>query len=131
LTGLQPVLSRLREAARSCDQGELCAALISRHFSEARGLINSNRKLATLWHRCQGPLLLRHTLDQMRFPLIERPSELTGPDYERRVKRFIAALGHYGSAELRQDVAQYAPRLVRVLQDPLGQRHDAVTGYRH
>lgn len=124
LTGLQPVLARLREAALASAETELCAALISRHFSEARGLINSNRKLATLWHRGQGPLLLRHTLERTRFPLLARPAALSGPEYGRRVLRFVAALGRYGSDELRSDINAYAPQLMHILQYPLGRRPD-------
>ncbi len=131
LTGLQPVLARLRETALSSEDGELCAALVSRHFSEARGLINTNRKLATLWHLGQGPLLLRHTLERVRYPLIERPDELSDPDYERRVMRFIAALGRYGSSELQEDIEHYAPILIGILKRPLGELRDSSMDRRH
>src|SRR5262249_58931559 len=43
-------------------EGEQLAAATSRHFSEVRRLINSNRRIATMWHRAGGPGLLRRLL---------------------------------------------------------------------
>ena len=34
------------------------AALVSRHFSEVRGLINHHRRVAMRWHRMDGPDLV-------------------------------------------------------------------------
>ncbi|VAW90011.1 hypothetical protein MNBD_GAMMA17-1979 [hydrothermal vent metagenome] len=131
LGGLQPILAQLRKTALSSEERTLCAALISRHFSEARGLINSNRKLATLWHRGHGPLLLRHTLDRVRFPLIARPEKFDAPEYEQLVMRFITALGRYGSHDLQEDIESYAPRFVSLLKNPLYGQPDTASDYRH
>jgi len=116
---MQPLLARLRQATLSQADGELCAALVSRHFSEARGLINCNRKLATLWNRSHGPLLLQQTLEQLQYPLIKRPPSLDDSQQSDRVMRFITALGRYGSTALQQDIERYAPRLLQLIQRPL------------
>jgi hypothetical protein len=52
----------LRHLVRAMPASPLCAALVSRHFSEVRGLINANRRVAVAWHRAGGPALVHRLL---------------------------------------------------------------------
>ena len=45
----------LARLALASPEGQHWAALVSRHFSEVRGLVNTNKKVATRWHRMEGP----------------------------------------------------------------------------
>jgi subtilisin family serine protease len=91
--------------------GERLAAAASRHFSEVRRLINTNMRVATMWHRAQGPSLLRALL-----------ASGTGSGYadvgereQRYLERFVEQLERYGSDRLRADLARYWPVLVALL----------------
>jgi subtilisin family serine protease len=52
----------LRHLVRAMPASPLYAALVSRHFSEVRGLINANRRVAVAWHRAGGPALVHRLL---------------------------------------------------------------------
>jgi hypothetical protein len=114
----QQILAMLYRSALSNEDHQLCAALISRHFSEVRGLINSNRRLATLWHRGHGPMLARHLLRRIQTASATRPAQFGEPDYERLLMRFIDGLYRYGSRELRAEIETFAPRFIGHLTDP-------------
>jgi subtilisin family serine protease len=62
LQQIPPWFLDLRTKLKVLPEGEHLAAAISRHFSEVRRLINSNRRIATMWHRAGGPRLLRQLL---------------------------------------------------------------------
>jgi subtilisin family serine protease len=90
--------------------GERLAAAASRHFSEVRRLINTNMRVATMWHRAQGPSLLRALI-------VEDGTGCAGfGERERRyLERFVEQLERYGSDRLRTDLARYWPALVTLL----------------
>ncbi len=116
---LRPLLTRLRERALSTEQGQLTAALVSRHFSEVRGLINADRRIALRWHRSQGPLLLRFMLESTSFPDLARPQALSGADYRASLTELLDALARKGSASLRRDIERHGSLLVDMLEGPL------------
>jgi Subtilase family len=88
-------------------------ALVSMHFDEVRRLINTNRRVATRWHRMFGPELLRFILwskrsqQETQIPVI--PSMLNNQDVGERMSRLFDVLFSYGSARLRKDIHQYGP----------------------
>ena len=43
-------------------EASVATLLVSKHFSEVRRLIDKDRRIALLWHRCRGPRLVRGTL---------------------------------------------------------------------
>src|SRR5262249_54516776 len=71
-------LDLLRARMREVPGGELCAALVGRHFSEVRRLVNTNRRIATLWHRGEGPALLRRLLQGAVDPTTPSPVASAG-----------------------------------------------------
>jgi subtilisin family serine protease len=98
-------VAELRQRALATPAGQLYAALVSRHFSEIRGLINANRRVATVWHRTGGPALVRRLLREAsgRRP---RPRQAPEPG-GANVERFFAALARYASPTLRRDLADH------------------------
>jgi subtilisin family serine protease len=114
---LHPIVRVLRETMRRVPDGELCAALISRHFAEVRRLINRNPKVATMWHRADGPNLLRRiaagTADaDARTPLRD------DRDRGYLVKMF-EQLHRHGSPALRTTLDLHQALLLRVIAAPL------------
>ena len=93
--------------------GQRCAALVSRHFSEVRGLINHNRRVATRWHQMGGPQLL-NTL----APALAGSGVLTIQNahalaaWRHRMRQFLEVLERFGSPALAADVRAHRQPLL-------------------
>jgi subtilisin family serine protease len=85
---------------------QLCAALISTHVDEVRRLIDTNRRVATIWHRNGGPLLVRQLL-ALEPPDATLPRGVGGHDISTLLERLLAICARYGSENLRADIARY------------------------
>ncbi len=95
-------LQILKDRLKNFPEGDHVAAAISRHFSEARRLINSNRRIATMWHRAAGPRLLRRLLHGDDSPLpIDKESAY------RYLNRCLDLLAQCGSPKLRGSLERY------------------------
>ena len=101
--------------------GQHWAALVSRHFSEVRGLINSNKRVATFWHRMEGPRLLA-TLG----PALSGVGVLTVADdpealsaWRPRLACFLDMLEQFGSAQLAADTRSHRDLLLTLDLDDL------------
>lgn len=86
-------------------------ALVSRHFSEARRLVNGNRRVATLWHRAEGPATLRRLVSggPGATPAITSAAQR---DY---FVRFLGQLGRFGSPRLASVVERHGADLLALL----------------
>jgi|tagenome__1003787_1003787.scaffolds.fasta_scaffold20980703_2 subtilisin family serine protease len=89
--------------------GQHWAALVSRHFSEVRGLINSNKRVATFWHRMEGPRLLAALAPATSgvgvLTIVDDPEALYA--WRSRVARFLDMLEQFGSAQLAADARSH------------------------
>jgi subtilisin family serine protease len=109
---LQPIdADRIRRWFES-PTGQLWAALVSRHLSEVRGLINNNRRVATFWHRLQGPRLLRaaRLLASTGDPVLL--AQIDAAEVDRRATQFLHVLEKYGSPRLRHDLQRHGGALL-------------------
>ena len=61
-------LQRFQQFVLQFPAGHHWAALVSRHFDEVLRLINTNRRVATIWHRNGGPALVRAALTLAEDP---------------------------------------------------------------
>ncbi|MCK6499757.1 MAG: S8 family serine peptidase, partial [Nitrospira sp.] len=98
-------LRTLRERLKDYPEGEHVAAAMSRHFSEARRLINSNRRIATMWHRAAGPTLLRRLIHGPRTG--DGPLPIEKESASRYLDRCLDLLARQGSPRLRQSLDRY------------------------
>lgn len=98
----------LREQLAVLPDGERLAAVASRHFSEVRRLINTNRRVAAFWHLARGPALLHRLLAAETHTCCVA----VGPEERRYFDRFLGQLELYASPRLRAALAQYRPALV-------------------
>ena len=106
-------LQILRARLKGFPEGEHVAAAISRHFSEVRRLINSNRRIATMWHRANGPLLLRRLLHGARAgdsPLLTEEESVY-----RYLDRCFDLLARDGSPRLRGSLERYRALVATLL----------------
>ena len=114
------IANRLRDMiSRTSDNptAQLIAALVSTHIDEVYQLIHSNRRVATMWHRMSGPILMRSALigsePSAHRPLI--PVEVDGSKTSEPLGRLLALLCRYGSKRLRDDVSTYGPLMLALL----------------
>lgn len=92
--------------------GEVWAALVSRHFSEVRALVNHHKRVALRWHRLQGPALVAHVAHRLggaprgvTLPALDLGRD---PDRDReRLAAFLTALERHGSPALAAAVARH------------------------
>lgn len=102
----------LRERLKTCPEGENVAAAISRHFSEVRGLINSNRRIATMWHRAAGPRLLRRLLHGTAAGYNLATDEVSASHY---LDRCLDLVAQQGSPRLRKSLDRYRSFVIKLL----------------
>ncbi|OAA27363.1 subtilase family protease [Frankia sp. EI5c] len=99
-----PLLAALHTVILAHPAGELWAADVSRHFSEVRGLVNHNLRVALAWHRMQGPALVAH----LAHHVAGRPTGVIlptlPPTLSERIAAFLDALVRYGSPPLAATV---------------------------
>jgi subtilisin family serine protease len=111
-----PAFATLIDSLRAATDGERFAALVSRHFSEVRRLINAHPKVATLWHRADGPAMLRqlalHHGGPHGHPALH---SLAQRDYFRR---FLGQLHRFASPRLATTLERHGDRLVDWLATP-------------
>jgi hypothetical protein len=118
--GAATLLSAVHHHLLSTPGGEEWAALVSRHFSEVRGLINYNRRVAMRWHRMDGPdlvALVAHLAAGSPAGVV-----LPAVDFEtlgRRVDEFLGALERYGSPSLGDAVGRVRPDLLGLVSPAL------------
>ncbi len=106
----------LINALRAAPDGELVASAISRSFSEARRLINSHARVATMWHRADGPAVLRKLALSAREP--RTPALLAGETQRAYFRRFLDQLRRYGSPRLQRAIDAHGDRVAHALETP-------------
>jgi subtilisin family serine protease len=116
-SSLPPSVRIVRARLAGIPNGLLMAYVISRNFSEVRRLINSNRRIATLWHRSQGPAILRRlmngAIDENAPPAILADEQLTC------LKRWFDILRRYGSRRLQDSIDRHRDAIANLLLSPL------------
>jgi subtilisin family serine protease len=82
-------------------QGKELHLLAMKHYREVRDLVNTNKRVATVWHRNDGPLLAHHVIRCSMLPDAALPAEIEGTSVLSRLENIVAALKEYGSGELQ------------------------------
>lgn len=91
--------------------GRFYAALAEKHFDEIRTLVNTNKRVAVVWHRNGGPLLLRQALRAINNIDEPFPKEIEGLSVRERLERIIAIIRRHGSELLNADLETHAAAL--------------------
>jgi subtilisin family serine protease len=88
------------------------------YFHEVRALINTNQRVAVVWHRNGGPQMIRMAFRAAATPELPLAQLIEGPDLQSRIERFRAILLRYASPELAQDIDRYQPFWTLLYQGP-------------
>lgn len=85
----------------------LFASLVSEHVDEVLRLINTNRRVGTVWRNGGGPLLVRRLL--YGPPPVDTflPSNIEGRDMAALLDRFIPILDRFAGPRLKADIARF------------------------
>jgi hypothetical protein len=86
--------------------------VIRRHLPEALGLVNHNRRVATVWHRCGGPALFNAVLRTLRFDEEPLPREINGQPIAECIATLENIFRRYASRQLGHDMARIREALV-------------------
>lgn len=119
----------LRARLRVCPQGQEVAAAVSRHFSEVRRLINTNRRVATMWHRSEGPRMLWRLMQGALDA--EAPAALLSRPQRDCFQRWCDLLLRYGSRRLQETLQRQRAALILLLSAPLAAHAAAAAGSNH
>jgi hypothetical protein len=100
--------------------GHLYASLVSRHFDEVLRLINTNRRVATVWHRNGGPALVRAALAIAEDPeLAGVPDTANGEPLAPQLDRMLDSWRRYASPGLSADIDRYRAHVLALPGQPL------------
>ncbi|MDE3250494.1 MAG: S8 family serine peptidase, partial [Bacteroidota bacterium] len=76
-------------------------------FREVRSLINNNRRVATIWHRYQGPAWVKAAINAAGNPSKPIPEQLNGTHLWDSLTKMRDALKKYGTTELNLAIEQH------------------------
>jgi subtilisin family serine protease len=110
-----PVLA-LRDELMATERGAELSQLFEQHATEVWSLINTNRRVAMVWHRCKGPIWVRLSLRAAHSPELPVPMQVDGLALHQAIERFARIMWRYASAPLQRDLQTYLPQ-VSILRD--------------
>jgi subtilisin family serine protease len=84
------------------------------HWEEVRGLVNTQKRVALVWHRNHGPFLLHHVTRTTMLPHVPLPREIDGIELSVRAANMVSALEPYSSRELIQAMHETLPIIARL-----------------
>lgn len=90
------------------------AAVFERHADEAQQLVNTNRRVATVWHRNGGPQILQGLLTMLQSPEQRLPDPIEGKPLKQCLLKIQKAFERYASSEFAADLARFGPRLIEL-----------------
>ena len=106
-------LHRFQQWLMSFPAGHQYAELVSRHFDEVFRLINTNRRVAAVWHRNHGPTLVHVGMailddpDHAAFPMT-----IGGAPASEVFDRILSSWRLHGSPGLATDIDAYREALL-------------------
>jgi subtilisin family serine protease len=123
-------LQRFQDWVLGFPAGHLYASLVSRHFDEVLRLINTNRRVATVWHRNGGPSLVRAALAIADDPGgVRLPETANGKPLAPQLERILDSWRRFATPGLVADIDRYRAHIVGLpgcaLHDALGPRKSA------
>lgn len=85
--------------------------LFQRHWAEVLTLVNGNQKVATVWHRCKGPVWIRLLLRAAHMPGMPIPTKAGEIGLQEAIQRLAEVLTRFASVPFRNDLQRYVPEL--------------------
>ena len=101
--------SDLEDRFMSSPGGKFYFALAEKYIDEIRTLINENKKVATIWHRNDGPLMLRLGLRALAKPDDPLPRKVNDMSVRERLVRIAQIVRRFASDALVADMDLHLP----------------------
>jgi hypothetical protein len=105
-----PTPHRIGELERSLSAspaGSLAMALISKHVDEVARIVNEEKKVATVWHRTEGPSLLRAAVGWEGGDRPPIPASHAGRPVSAGLARLLRMLERFAGPALLADLHAY------------------------
>jgi hypothetical protein len=99
------------EIAATRTGAELVAA-VERNVQEAQHLINTNKRVATVWHRSGGPQIVQAVLQSLHTPDSGLPQEIGDKPVKASLRKVQEIFSRYASAAFATDLSQIGPRII-------------------
>ncbi len=107
----QAALAQLQQGLDRSERGRALITLWLTHQRELLELLDSNRRVATAWHRSGASALFQLLVRMLSQPELELPSTLNGRPLGACVERVCASIERFASAALRDDLADLREEL--------------------
>lgn len=104
-------LADLQERFMHTTRGAEWRGVVRAFAQEVNSLINSNKRVATVWHRNGGPAWVRVAFQMVATPTMPLPDTANGHALQAGVDTMLATLKRYGSAPLVAWLTQNEPDL--------------------
>lgn len=109
----QLTMEGLRDRLFETERGPELFELFPKHAREVMALVNTNKKVATVWHRYRGPVWIRLALRALHTPGSAIPVEADGVKLLEAIEKFGAIIKRYASPAFLEDILRYEPELAR------------------
>lgn len=106
-----PVIVQVEKEINEIPRGAIYINLLRKHAQEIHHLVNHNRRVATVWHRCKGPKILQSCLRIVEDRSQSLPFEIEGMPLRTSLDRFFRILERYGSRMLATDIRAWGTPL--------------------
>jgi hypothetical protein len=108
------LLLRAQEEILQTEAGQRYAQIVMRHQSEVRSLIDTNRRVATAWHRNDGPTIVQKMIRAVEMREVPIPSLIKDQLVADCIEKILNVLSKYGSKELRSSIEIVKPAFKRL-----------------
>jgi hypothetical protein len=110
-------LNQVYKKVLSTEQGRAYDKLYHTHMEEVRYLINNNKRVATVWHRNQGPAFLAHFSNSIMDEKYILPDEVRLVRLTDLLDNMADILNKYGSITLKQDIAEHLQNILEYARE--------------
>jgi len=100
-------LRSVQDRFLSTDLGRELHAAFQKHFEEVRSLINTNKRMAVVWLRNQGPKLIDLAFDTAVRPSQPIPVRMGKESLLEKAEEILDGLTRYGSETLHHKIDRY------------------------
>jgi subtilisin family serine protease len=115
MVAVQPdSIESLKKKLLSTPDGSELAELFRKYHREILHLVNTNKKVATVWHRCKGPIWIRRGLLALHTPGMRIQELVAGVSLRDAVVKFLDTLKEFASEAFWREVAPIEPTLIRL-----------------
>jgi hypothetical protein len=104
MTDRQNLVAAVLSDLRQTEQGRRYLEYYFRHHAEIRQLVNTNRRVATAWHRNHGPVVFRSVISLAQDRESILPEEIEGRALALCLDGILGAFLKYGSPALKKDI---------------------------